>query len=317
MLKIGLTGGTGSGKSTAARRLSARGAVVVDADLLAREVMAPGTPGLAAVVEEFGPEVLAADGGLDRVALAAAAFSSDERRRALEAITHPLIAARTAELVAAAPPRSVLVHDVPLLVEKGMGPGYHLVVVVDAPVEVRVRRLVGRGMPEQDARRRIAVQADDAARRAAADVWLENTGTSEQLDAAVDRLWDERLVPFLDALEGDRTATAPDEPVPADPTWPAQADRLVARVHSALGELAGLLVGPGVVHAGPTSRGERAPDVIGLEAVVRSVADVAAVVERTPTAGFATVADAVSDGSDAVRLGSCDPARAAVLVVRT
>ena len=148
MLRTGLTGGTGSGKSTVAHRLGERGAFVVDADVLAREVVAPGSEGLAAVVQEFGPEVLAPDGALDRTALAAVVFGDDGRRRALEAITHPLIAHRTGELVAAAPDDAVLVHDVPLLVEKRMGAGYHLVVVVDAPVEDRVRRLVGRGMPE-------------------------------------------------------------------------------------------------------------------------------------------------------------------------
>lgn len=199
MLRVGLTGGTGSGKSTVARRLAERGAVVVDADALAREVVAPGTEGLAEVVAEFGPSVLAADGSLDRAALAQVVFGDDERRRALEAITHPLIARRTGELVAAAPDDAVLVHDVPLLVEKGMGAGYDLVVVVDAPVEVRVRRLVGRGLPEDDARRRIASQATTEQRRAAADVWLDNDGTAEDLLAAVDRLWDERLVPLREA----------------------------------------------------------------------------------------------------------------------
>ena len=215
----GLTGGTGSGKSTVAHRLGERGAFVVDADVLAREVVAPGSEGLAAVVEEFGPEVLAPDGALDRTALAAVVFGDDGRRRALEAITHPLIAHRTGELVAAAPDDAVLVHDVPLLVEKRMGAGYHLVVVVDAPVEDRVRRLVGRGMPEDDARRRIASQADDEQRRAAADVWLENAGTPQQLERAVDRLWDERLVPFRDLLVSGRPAArrTRDGGAPGDP----------------------------------------------------------------------------------------------------
>ncbi|HEX8496175.1 MAG TPA: dephospho-CoA kinase, partial [Actinomycetales bacterium] len=188
MLRIGLTGGTGAGKSTVAAALAARGAVVVDADALAREVLAPGTPGLAEVADRFGPGVLRADGTLDRAALARVAFADVPSRRDLEAITHPRIAARTTALFAAAADDAVVVHDVPLLVEKSMGDRYHLVVVVDAPVAERVRRLGVRGMPPDDARARIAAQADEAARRAAADVWLVNDGDTAALDATVGRL---------------------------------------------------------------------------------------------------------------------------------
>ncbi len=234
MLRIGLTGGTGSGKSTVASRLAERGAVVVDADALAREVVAPGTDGLAAVVEEFGAQVLGPDGALDRAALAAIVFADEGRRRALEAITHPLIGRRTAQIVAAAPADALLVHDVPLLVEKRMGAGYHLVVVVDAPVETRVGRLVGRGLPEDDARRRIASQAADADRRAAADVWLDNAGTPQDLERAVDRLREERLLPFRDNLLAGRAAD--EGPVP-----PGAADRLAARVRLALDGLGGVI----------------------------------------------------------------------------
>ena len=201
MLRVGLTGGIGAGKSTVARRLAEHGATIVDADALAREVLAPGTEGLAAVTERFGADVLRPDGSLDRAALARVAFADDDSRRALEAITHPRIADRTAELFAAAAQDAVVVHDVPLLVEKGMAARYQLVVVVDAPVEVRVGRLVRRGMSEADARARIAAQASEAERRAVADVWLDTDWPLAQVEAEVDALWINRLVPLL--LEND------------------------------------------------------------------------------------------------------------------
>ena len=197
MLRVGLTGGIGSGKSTVAQRFSELGAVVVDADLLAREVVAPGSTGLAAIVDRFGEGVLDDTGALNRPALGAIVFADGRSRRELEGITHPLIARRTAELVAAAPVGAVVVHDVPLLVEKNYGPGYHLVVVVGADAQTRVRRLMHtRGMTETDARSRIAAQASDDERREAADVWLDNDGPKDDLLAAVDALWTERLVPF-------------------------------------------------------------------------------------------------------------------------
>ena len=153
MLRVGLTGGIGSGKSTVAQRLSQLGATVIDADLLAREVVAPGSRGLAAIVDRFGDAVLDDDGALNRPALGALVFSDEGSRRDLEAITHPLIADRTRELVAAAPPGAVVVHDVPLLVEKHYGPRYHLVVVVGSEEQTRVKRLMRtRGMTEDDAR---------------------------------------------------------------------------------------------------------------------------------------------------------------------
>ncbi|GMA85029.1 hypothetical protein GCM10025868_02790 [Angustibacter aerolatus] len=169
---------------------------MVDADVLARQVLEPGTPGLAEVVREFGAAVLTEDGVLDRAALARAAFSSDDRRRALEAITHPRIAAATQQAFEQAAPDAVVVHDVPLLVERDLAARYDVVVVVDAPVEVRVRRLVEqRGMAEDDVRRRIAAQADDAARRAVADVWVDTDRPVADVLADVDRLWTERLLP--------------------------------------------------------------------------------------------------------------------------
>ena len=197
MLRIGLTGGIGSGKSTVAALLAERGAVVVDADRIAREVLEPGTPGLASVVTEFGPGVLTADGALDRAALAAIVFNDDDARRRLDGLVHPLVRRRSAELVAAAPPDAVVVNDVPLLVETGGAGSYDLVLVVEADVETRVARLIGRGLAESDARARIAAQATDEQRRAVADVVLDNAGTPEQLAAQVERFWVERVAPEL------------------------------------------------------------------------------------------------------------------------
>ncbi|SEL43212.1 dephospho-CoA kinase [Blastococcus sp. DSM 46786] len=195
MLRIGLTGGIGSGKSTVSRLLVELGAVLVDADRIAREVLEPGTPGLAAVVAEFGDGVLSADGSLDRAALAAIVFSDEGARRRLDALVHPLVRQRSAALVAAAPDDAVLVNDVPLLVETGQAGSYDLVVVVAAERETRVARLVGRGLGEADARARIAAQATDEQRRAVADVVLDNSGTPEQLAEQVDRFWAERVEP--------------------------------------------------------------------------------------------------------------------------
>lgn len=191
-MRIAVTGGIGSGKSAVTARLAQRGAVVIDADRIAREVVEPGTPGLAAVVAEFGPGILTPDGALDRPAMAAIVFADAERRRALEAIVHPLVGRRSQELLDAAPEDAVVVYDVPLLAESadlGRADGFDRVVVVTAPVETRVRRLVSRGLSEDDARARIAAQASDDARLAIADLVVDNSGDLEALDAEVDRLW--------------------------------------------------------------------------------------------------------------------------------
>ena len=197
MLRIGLTGGIGSGKSTVAGLLAARGARIVDADRIAREVVEPGTPGLEAVVAAFGQEVLTPGGALDRPALAAVVFADPDARRRLDGIVHPLVRARATELVAAAPPDAVVVQDVPLLVETGQAGSYDLVLVVEADLDTRVRRLVGRGLAEDDARARIAAQASDEQRRAVADVVLDNSGSVEDLEAQVERFWAGRVAPVL------------------------------------------------------------------------------------------------------------------------
>nr|BFE66420.1 dephospho-CoA kinase [Dactylosporangium thailandense] len=188
---IGLTGGIGSGKSAVAARLAALGAVIVDSDRLAREVVEPGTPGLAAVVEAFGAGVLDASGALDRPALGRIVFADASARRRLEEITHPLVRERSAELVAAAPPGSIVVNDVPLLVEKGMSGLYSLVVIVFASLETRLDRLVRiRGMARDEAMARIAAQATDEQRRAVADIAIENDGSISDLDRSVAAAWE-------------------------------------------------------------------------------------------------------------------------------
>jgi dephospho-CoA kinase len=195
VLRIGLTGGIGSGKSTVSALLAARGAVVIDADRIAREVVEPGTPGLAAIVAAFGDRMLRPDGSLDRPALAGVVFADPEARKQLDGIVHPLVRARSAELAAVVPGNAVVVHDVPLLVETGQTGSYDLVLVVRADPEVRVRRLVQRGLSEEDARARIGAQATDEQRRAVADVVLDNDGTEEDLAAQVERFWIERVAP--------------------------------------------------------------------------------------------------------------------------
>jgi dephospho-CoA kinase len=192
VLTVGLTGGIGSGKSTVARRLAELGAQVIDSDVLARQVVEPGTPGLAAIAAAFGPGVLAADGSLDRAALAARVFADPELRAVLNGIVHPLVRERAAALSRAAPADAVVVQDVPLLVESGLAPAFDLVVVVDAPESVRVERLgADRGMSAEDARARIAAQASRDERLEAADYVLDNSGSAEHLLDQVDQLWAE------------------------------------------------------------------------------------------------------------------------------
>jgi dephospho-CoA kinase len=196
MLMVGLTGGIGAGKSAVAERFAALGAVVIDADVLAREAVAPGTEGLAEVVAAFGASVLDDAGALDRAALGRVVFGDEEARRRLESIIHPRVRARTAELVAAAPPDAVVVNDVPLLVEAGYRNRFTLVIVVQAPLEVRIERLARtRGMSRAEAGSRIAAQATDEQRREVADVVIDNDGTLEQLRARVDAVWTDVLLP--------------------------------------------------------------------------------------------------------------------------
>ncbi|GHG17921.1 dephospho-CoA kinase [Streptomyces filamentosus] len=192
MLKVGLTGGIGAGKSEVSRLLVSYGAVLIDADRIAREVVEPGTPGLAAVVAAFGDGVLTGDGTLDRPKLGSVVFADPERLAVLNAIVHPLVGARSAELESAAGPGDVVVHDVPLLTENGLAPLYDLVVVVDASPATQLDRLVRlRGMAEQEAKARMAAQATRAARLEIADLVIDNDGPLEALEPQVRKVWEE------------------------------------------------------------------------------------------------------------------------------
>lgn len=189
MLRVGLTGGIGAGKSSVAARLRERGAVVIDSDVLAREVVARGTDGLAEVVEAFG-DVLTADGELDRPAVGRIVFGDEVARRKLEAIIHPRVRARAAEIEAGAPADAVVVHDIPLLVETGQSDKFDLLLVVDVPVEVQLERLTrDRGMTEKEAKARIASQATREQRLAVADVVVDTSGTLAELDTRIDEIW--------------------------------------------------------------------------------------------------------------------------------
>ncbi|MEU8195982.1 dephospho-CoA kinase [Microbispora amethystogenes] len=190
MLKVGLTGGIGSGKSEVSRRLAARGAVVVDADKIAREVVEPGTPGLAQIVAAFGEGVLRPDGTLDRERLGSIVFADTEKLRILNGIVHPKVGERSEQLQREAPDDAVVVYDVPLLAENNLAPLYDVVIVVDTPDDVRLERLLrSRGMSEADARARIAAQASREDRLRIADIVIGNEGSLDQLEAQVDRVW--------------------------------------------------------------------------------------------------------------------------------
>lgn len=192
MLKVGLTGGIGAGKSEVSRLLARYGAVLIDADRIAREVVEPGTPGLTAVVEAFGPGTLEPGGSLDRSALGSIVFADPARLATLNAIVHPLVGTRSAELERAAGAGAVVVHDVPLLTENGLAPLYDLVVVVDATPGTQLDRLVRlRGMEESDARARMAAQATREERLAVADLVIDNDGPLEDLEPQVRTLWSE------------------------------------------------------------------------------------------------------------------------------
>ena len=189
MYLVGLTGGIGAGKSSVARLLAQRGAVVIDADALAREVVEPGTPGLVEVVERFGDSVLQPDGSLDRKALAGKVFDHPDELAALNAIVHPRVAALFRERLADLPRDAIVVHDIPLLVETGAADRYDLVVVVEADERLRLERLAARGLRPAEAWSRIRAQAPAEARAAVADVVIDNDGTPEQLAGQVDDLW--------------------------------------------------------------------------------------------------------------------------------
>ncbi|MBI3225250.1 MAG: dephospho-CoA kinase [Mycolicibacterium cosmeticum] len=239
MLRIGLTGGIGAGKSTVSSTFGELGAIVVDGDVIAREVVEPGTEGLSKLVDAFGDAILQADGALNRPALAAVAFSDDEKRQTLNGIVHPLVAHRRSELIEAAGADAIIVEDIPLLVESQMAPMFPLVIVVNADPDLRVKRLIEyRNFTEADARARIAAQATEEQRRAVADVWLDNSGSSGELVEKARELWHQRILPFAHNLRAGTPAHRDYAVVAYDPTWPEQAQRIIARLNTACGHRA-------------------------------------------------------------------------------
>jgi dephospho-CoA kinase len=320
VLKVGLTGGIGAGKSAVAELLVARGAVLVDADVLAREVVDPGTDGLAAVVDAFGAAVLGADGALDRAALARIVFADTAARGTLESIIHPRVRRRAAELAAAAPGDAIVVNDVPLLVETGQAPSYHLVIVVETDPAVRRQRLVARGMAADEAAARIAAQASDDQRRAAADVVLDNSGGRDRLAAAVTVLWQDRLVPYERRVRQRQPVRRPEHlaVVAPDPSWPDQYRRLAARLRHAVG------IGR-LDHVGSTAvPGLPAKDVLDMQLVVPDLVAADRIGDTLAAAGFPAYPGEWWDesaGADPAVLvkrlhGAADPGRLVHLHVR-
>lgn len=329
MLRVGVTGGIGSGKSTVARLLGELGAVVIDADQIAREVVEPGQPALVAIRRRFGDRVIRDDGTLDRAGLAAIVFPAPDELADLEAITGPAIAARVARQRAAVPRDDVSVFDMPLLVEHGLWAHEHLNVVVGADADTRVRRLVEqRGLGEQDVRARLAAQASDEDRRAVADVWIDNNGTPQALSATVDELWNDRIVPFNENLLAGIRSRRPELSAVVEPRtdWEARGRRLVAKLEAALEPVDGVV---GVEHIGSTAIPDLvAKDVIDLQVGVRRLADADAESFRAAlrAAGFVESRGNTQDaphpeGSDpapwAKRFyGSCDPGNVVHVHVR-
>lgn len=292
MLRIGLTGGIGAGKSTVSATFAECGGIVVDGDVIAREVVEPGTDGLAALVEAFGSDILLPDGALNRPALAAVAFSDDEKRKTLNGIVHPLVGKRREELIAAAPHDAVIVEDIPLLVESAMAPMFPLVVIVHAEEDVRVARLIEyRRFDAADARARIAAQATEEQRRAVADVWLDNSGGSDALKRRALDLWHQRVMPFARNLDAGAPAVAEPRLVSADPTWAEQAKRIVNRLNTACGHRA-----VRIDHVGSTAvPGLDAKNVIDVQVTVASLEVADELAEALVTAGYPDVADITSD----------------------
>lgn len=292
MLRIGLTGGIGAGKSTVSSAFSACGGVVVDGDVISREVVAPGTEGLATLVEHFGDGILLDDGALNRPALAAIAFSDEDSRLKLNGIVHPLVARRRSELIEAAAEDAVIVEDIPLLVESQMAPMFPLVVVVHADPEVRLRRLIEhRGFSEDDAKARIAAQATDEQRRLVADVWLDNSGSAGELIERARELWYGRILPFSHNVTARTPAPDPTGLVAADPAWADQGRRAVARLNTACGHRA-----QRIDHIGSTAvAGMDARDIIDIQVTVASMDVADELTEDLLRAGYPLVTSITAD----------------------
>ncbi|OBA89622.1 dephospho-CoA kinase [Mycolicibacterium mucogenicum] len=292
MLRIGLSGGIGAGKSTVSSTFAAEGGIVVDGDVIAREVVEPGTEGLAALVAAFGEDILLPDGSLNRPALAAVAFSDEDKRKTLNGIVHPLVGKRRAELIDAAPVGSVVVEDIPLLVESQMAPLFPLVIMVHADEDVRVARLIEhRGFSEEDARARIAAQATIEQRQAVADVWLDNHGSADELAAKARELWEQRIVPFARNVQAGVPAAVAPAVVSYDETWPEQARRIVARLGTTCGHRA-----VRIDHIGSTAVPDLdAKDVIDIQVTVTSLEVADELAGPLLTAGYPRVADITED----------------------
>ena len=259
------------------------GGIVVDGDVIAREVVEPGTDGLAKLVDAFGRDILHEDGSLNRPALAAIAFPDEEKRQTLNGIVHPLVAHRRAELIAAAADDAVIIEDIPLLVESGMAPMFPLVVIVNADEDLRVKRLIEhRGFSEEDARARIAAQATEEQRRAVADVWLDNSGSAGELVAQARALWHERILPFAHNLDNGESARSEPILVASDPSWPEQAGRITARLATACGHRA-----VRIDHIGSTAvPGLDAKDVIDMQVTVAALDVADELAEALFSAGY-------------------------------
>ncbi len=283
MLRIGLSGGIGAGKSTVSSTFNDLGGIVVDGDVISREVVEPGTEGLAKLVEAFGDQILSDDGSLNRPALASIAFSDEEKRQTLNGIVHPLVGKRRAELIAAAGDDAVIVEDIPLLVESGMAPMFPLVIIVNADEDLRVKRLIEhRSFSEEDARARIKAQASEEQRRAVADVWLDNSGSAAELVEQARTLWRQRIAPFEQNLDAGEPARAQPVLVPHDPSWPDQARRIAARLNTACGHRA-----VRIDHVGSTSVPDLdAKDVIDMQVTVASLKDADELADALSGAGY-------------------------------
>jgi dephospho-CoA kinase len=291
MIRIGLTGGIGAGKSTVSAAFSECGGIIVDGDVIAREVVEPGTEGLAALVDAFGEDILLPDGALNRPALAAKAFVDDERRNTLNGIVHPLVGRRREEIIAAVSEDAVVVEDIPLLVETGMAPMFPLVVVVHADEETRVERLIKRGMIEADARARIAAQASEDQRRAIADALLDNSGSQGELVEKARDIWYNRVLPLAHNIRMRHTVRIAPELVPYDPTWPDDAGRIINRLKMACGAEA-----LRVDHIGSTAvPGMDAKDVIDIQVTVASLDDADELANTLADIGFPRIEHITSD----------------------
>jgi dephospho-CoA kinase len=267
MLRIGLTGGIGAGKSTVSATFNECGGIIVDGDVIAREVVEPGTEGLARLVEAFGEDILLADGALNRPALAAKAFVDDEKRAVLNGIVHPLVGQRRLEIIESVSDDAVVVEDIPLLVETGMAPMFPLVIVVTADPETRVERLIKRGMDEADARARIKAQAPEEQRRAIADVLLDNSAAQDELVEKARDLWYNRVLQLAHNIRMRQVAEHKLELVPYRPAWRDDARRIIDRIQIACGDKA-----LRIDHVGSTAvEGMAAKDVIDIQVTVASL----------------------------------------------